>query len=765
MNTLGVIDHAEKIGVGTYAPRGMSEMAGDVRSLGAQWFYTWGASIPAVAFNAWSIGSGVSPGGIAGDNEMRLSGSSTAWATQDVRVTPGADYTLRFNGAGLAGGTGGVVIEFRDNGGTLITKNGYASVTGAEHEYIFSGSAVPNGTQTARIVAWGSTGSGISIDDVSFVSAGSEGLGNGNMEAFQQASSLPSQFVPMIFGANDVNSLSDPAKLANTNVLLGFNEPDYWAQANMTVTEALDLWPQLIATGKRLGSPGVSTSEAVGPGTWLDGFMKGAAARGYTVDFIAVHYYTTNTDVGAFKSYLEAVHNAYGKPIWVTEWSLADWEHLDRFSFADNSKFMADAMQMMDDLDFVERHAWFGTYEGLDGPSSTNLFAADGTLTQAGATFMQLTHTDPATANAANQSGPSAAPTSSAAAPTNVAPVMVSDGGGRTATVATAENMTAVTIVAATDSDDPSALSYAIVGGADAALFQIDRVSGQLSFKAAPDFEAPKDMGADNVHEVTVRASDGSLFVDQAISVRVTDVADNAYNGTARADVFAVPNSGSWAVFGGAGSDQLTGGAGNDFIDGGADNDVLKGGPGTDTLSYETASLGVTVNLALTKAQYTIGAGKDTISGFENLSGSGFSDKLSGDGSANSIFGNAGNDVITGKGGADLLDGGSGADTFVYLSVTDSTLGAMDLIRGFNTMEGNRIDLAAVDAIAGNKSRDHFTFRDGGLFTGSAGELIATEQSSGHHLVQGDVNGDWVADFAIQVESAGHLSAANFILA
>ena len=43
----------------------------------------------------------------------------------------------------------------------------------------------------------------------------------------------------------------------------------------------------------------------------------------------------------------------------------------------------------------------------------------------------------------------------------------------------------------------------------------------------APDFENPTDQDANNLYEVTVRASDGSLYDDQVISVSVTDVFEN----------------------------------------------------------------------------------------------------------------------------------------------------------------------------------------------------------------------------------------------
>ncbi|SOC47778.1 alpha-tubulin suppressor-like RCC1 family protein, partial [Rhizobium subbaraonis] len=105
----------------------------------------------------------------------------------------------------------------------------------------------------------------------------------------------------------------------------------------------------------------------------------------------------------------------------------------------------------------------------------------------------------------------------------NTAPVITSNGGGATASVNVAENKTAVTTVKATDVES-AALTYSIAGGADANLFTINASTGALSFKDAPDFEAPKDSGKDNVYNVTVKASDGKLSDTQAIAVKVTDV-------------------------------------------------------------------------------------------------------------------------------------------------------------------------------------------------------------------------------------------------
>jgi hypothetical protein len=104
-------------------------------------------------------------------------------------------------------------------------------------------------------------------------------------------------------------------------------------------------------------------------------------------------------------------------------------------------------------------------------------------------------------------------------------PVITTNGGGDTAAVVVAENCTAVTTVTATDADLPGqSLSYAIAGGADAARFVIDSVTGVVSFLPAPDYEAPADVGADNVYEVTVQVSDGTRTDTQAIAVTVTPV-------------------------------------------------------------------------------------------------------------------------------------------------------------------------------------------------------------------------------------------------
>ncbi|MEJ7592856.1 MAG: DUF4347 domain-containing protein [Planctomycetaceae bacterium] len=111
--------------------------------------------------------------------------------------------------------------------------------------------------------------------------------------------------------------------------------------------------------------------------------------------------------------------------------------------------------------------------------------------------------------------------------PVDDAPAFTSSGGGPTASVSVAENVTAVTTVYADDPDMPAqVLTYSISGGADATKFTINNSTGALSFGTAPDYEAPTDAGTDNVYDVIVQVSDGSLTDTQNIAVSVTPVND-----------------------------------------------------------------------------------------------------------------------------------------------------------------------------------------------------------------------------------------------
>ena len=96
------------------------------------------------------------------------------------------------------------------------------------------------------------------------------------------------EFVPMIwFGRDAVPATLDRAKREGNGTLLGFNEPDHTDQANMTTDQAIDRWPKLESSDVPLISPAAASAF----GGWLGDFYTKANARGYRVDFTAVHWY------------------------------------------------------------------------------------------------------------------------------------------------------------------------------------------------------------------------------------------------------------------------------------------------------------------------------------------------------------------------------------------------------------------------------------------------------------------------------------------
>lgn len=190
-------------------------------------------------------------------------------------------------------------------------------------------------------------------------------------------------FIPMIWDETHVDEVVPQQE----GILLGFNEPDLASQAGMSVDQAIALWPKLVATGLRLGSP-ATISNGVPAQSWLGQFMSRAHTLGYRVDFITVHYYSRTGSVADLKAYLIALHDTYHLPLWLTEWALVDWSVAGKFTAAQNAAFLSEALEMLDDLPFVERHAWFAIPS--KGGAHSGLYDANGTLTVVGDVFWQI---------------------------------------------------------------------------------------------------------------------------------------------------------------------------------------------------------------------------------------------------------------------------------------------------------------------------------------------------------------------------------------
>ena len=198
------------------------------------------------------------------------------------------------------------------------------------------------------------------------------------------------EFVPMVWGAGSVNANSLAQVKADGKTLLTFNEPDMSGQSNMTVSQALGLWPQLQATGMKLVSPAVAYGGDT-PGGWLDQFMSGAAAKGYRVDAIALHWYggdfTTTDAVQQLQSYITAVYNRYHKPIWLTEYALMRFGPTVTPTADQQAAFVTASTKMLESLSFVERYSWFSFATPTEGGLGTGLYNTDGSATAMGQAY------------------------------------------------------------------------------------------------------------------------------------------------------------------------------------------------------------------------------------------------------------------------------------------------------------------------------------------------------------------------------------------
>ena len=205
---------------------------------------------------------------------------------------------------------------------------------------------------------------------------------------------------------------------------------------------------------------------------------------------------------------------------------------------------------------------------------------------------------------------------------------------------------------------------------------------------------------------------------------------DITFNGNAGADVgFGLALADS--LFGFAGDDQLLGFAGNDLINGGAGGDGMDGGVGNDTVSYDSSTSRVSVNLTKGSASGGDATG-DVIAGFENITGSGFNDKLTGTASANILKGGVGKDTLTGEAGGDTLDGGQDNDTASYIhskSGVDVNLESGAVSGGHSAGD----TLISIESVLGSKFDD--------VLTGD-NKANALKGSNGDDTLRGGANTD-----------------------
>jgi len=262
---------------------------------------------------------------------------------------------------------------------------------------------------------------------------------------------------------------------------------------------------------------------------------------------------------------------------------------------------------------------------------------------------------------------------------------------------------------------------------------------------------------------------------EHTLSVRTLDDAGNIVNGAGH--VYDLQNSGGGSGdTGTAGPDMLVGTAGADTMAGLAGNDeyivnhagdvvIESSRQGTDTVlssvSYRLAGGQSIENLTLTGDENINGTGNSLNNVLQGTSGN---NVLRGSGGNDTLSGDLGNDVLVGGFGRDIETGGAGADRFDFNAFNESgtTSATRDQIVGFE--QGiDTIDFSTIDANTASWGNQTFTFIGDIAFHGVAGEL-RQQAVDANTIVSGDINGDAVADFQIQLNGAFTLTPNDFIL-
>jgi hypothetical protein len=199
------------------------------------------------------------------------------------------------------------------------------------------------------------------------------------------------EFVPMFWGQSNVNAANIAAvqqlkAQGQAKYVLGFNEPDQSGQSNMTVSQALALWPQLETIGLPLGSPATSWPTI----QWFSDFMDSVAVEHLRVDFICVHMYV-GTDDASFVQTLQQVYNQYHLPIWITEFATADWNaaapSANQYTAAEALGFMQRLLPQLDSLPYVQRYSWFSGDPTSAALWPSALIGSNGQLTTMGSWY------------------------------------------------------------------------------------------------------------------------------------------------------------------------------------------------------------------------------------------------------------------------------------------------------------------------------------------------------------------------------------------
>ena len=214
-------------------------------------------------------------------------------------------------------------------------------------------------------------------------------------------------FYPMCWNGNfDESVLMNYFELhPNVKYLLGFNEPNFKAQANMTPAEAASIWPQLEKIAEKydleLVAPALNYSPDApytNPVDWYDEFFE--IYPDAKVDYLALHCYMITSD--AMMSFINNISDRYGKKIWLTEFCA--WDNLSKdpeIARQTQKDEMLRKVEAMELSEKVAKYSWFKArgadsypYYSLMRYKNDSQGILPGTLTELGKIYVNMSSFD-----------------------------------------------------------------------------------------------------------------------------------------------------------------------------------------------------------------------------------------------------------------------------------------------------------------------------------------------------------------------------------
>jgi hypothetical protein len=310
-------------------------------------------------------------------------------SNDDAAGTGGANA----NGASSSGSSSGAA-----NGGGNSTSSGGASSSGAAPGGASSSGEVKASPRPGckRGVAYGHH----SEADLRALSKGISWWYNWTFEPDAKVrtifGSLNVEYIPMVWGTKVSTTQVQEHVLPSSSTLLGFNEPNFFEQANLSATAAAAAWPSVQAVadakGLKLVSPAVNFCGGGchdgSPFDYLDDFF--AACPDCRVDVLGVHIYVgckgeNGNHAQWLINHLKTYEARFTKPIWLTEFACNDAKNED-----EQRAFLVDAITYLESDPRIERYAWFAGR--ADNVPHVDLLGADGELTALGHAYVDAPH-------------------------------------------------------------------------------------------------------------------------------------------------------------------------------------------------------------------------------------------------------------------------------------------------------------------------------------------------------------------------------------